>query len=205
MKVTLRLPSILCWPILLTSCTLSYVANVGEDSLKTLHLMDSHKLARSQSFILHHSSRIYLKVSSVSELSAEDAAQTPSYALESALFKRLTEIFPFTVEGKPAVSLEEAFTEAAAMQAEFLVYPYIAAYENRSSSSKETGAASSSYNSTYGVDYSVFTLVIFDVFSQQMLDSITIQSTAHLFAGRENLQDRIEAATRLAVNQISNR
>lgn len=197
-------------PLLLSAgCTANYVKNVSADALRGAHLLDSHRVQRSQEFTLHRGSKIYLKSLNYSERSSQFATPAPAYPkkqalLEQTLLKNLRVAFPQTLSGESGTNLQDAFIEASAMQAEFLFFPWFANSNDQLSTVREMSEGRGIHEDrSYGLDDSLFTLVIFDVYTQRMLDTVQVYSTAHWFASEHSLQTRLQDATRIAVQHIS--
>lgn len=171
---------------LVTACTTSYTKNVSVEAMQTLRLMDSHRLVRTQTFTLHRSSKIYLKTlgsdNDEQEETSLSAYQEKQHELEQALLESFLATFPYTLAGEPAANLQQAFAEAAALQADVLVHPYFAEPDHTSEP-----------------DDFRFTLAIFDVTSYALLEVIQVRSTGHWFAGDNNLQ----VATKVAIQNIT--
>lgn len=208
MKLIGQLPACLLTGLLLTACTANYVKNITVSSLETASLLDSHQVERSQSFALHRASKIYLQTKIYSEASVNslDAPRYPKrqVTLEQELLKNLQATFPFTVRGDFGLNLQDAFLEAATLKADFLIYSYVADHEENLNTFQEISEGRGLHEANaYGPDHSTITLVLFEVYSQKMLDTIRVNSNARWFASEKNLQNHLHTATAVAVLQLS--
>ena len=208
MKLLFGLPFLFVMVLTFASCTSSYVKNVTVSTLKSANLMDSHKVERNQTFVLHRASKIYLYSNSLSEAALNTAEAPPyprrQYRLEKELLKNLQVSFPSSIKGETGLSLQDAFIHAATQHADFLIYAYVARNDERLNTVNEISEGRGVHDSkSYGPDHSTMTLVLFDVYSQLMLDTIQVQSDARWFAGEDNTQDHLQAATAAAVMHIS--
>ena len=195
--------------IWLNSCSATYFKSVSNDTLQIAGLIDKHTITRSQSFRLHRSSKIYLKSLNFSERSIELATAAPTLPMPQAefeehLYNHLSAAFPHTFEGKPGTNLQDAFMEAMVMQADYLIYPYLARDEDQLNSYREIAEGRGVHpGKSYARDKTLFTLTIFDVYSQQMLDVLHIHSNARWLAGENNRHRYILRASQLAVRHLA--
>src|SRR5690606_37522138 len=168
MRLTFRLLVTLCWLIPLTSCTANYVKNTTVSSLEWLHLLDRHQVNRNQSFALHPASKIYIHSTSYStkaharELKAPALPRT-QYLLEKSVLVTFRSAFPFAAQGESGMSLEESFNAALEVRAEYLVYPYIAIFDDKLNTVSEISEGRGLHeDASYGPDDSTINLVVFD-------------------------------------------
>src|SRR5690606_18270966 len=138
------------------------------------------------------------------ELKAPALPRT-QYLLEKSVLVTFRSAFPFAAQGESGMSLEESFNAALEVRAEYLVYPYIAIFDDKLNTVSEISEGRGLHeDASYGPDDSTINLVVFDVYSRKMLDLVKVQSNARWFSSDDKLENYFQDVSRHAIAQLSN-
>ncbi|MEY4588279.1 MAG: hypothetical protein RL497_355 [Pseudomonadota bacterium] len=144
-------------------CTAQYSRELSRDTLAAVHLSDHYELKRQHTWVLPHSSKLYLGYPDVSLLDEDQPITRTQFQLAQKIKQKFTQQFPGCMSQMEADSLTQTFKAAQQLNAEFLLLPQLMAIS-------ENPYAEGQKEHSKG--YWQLNFRIYDVRSKKLLDTL---------------------------------
>ncbi len=172
--------------------------------MRTLNLLDRHQVVRNHSFILPQDSKLYVHLTQYSTRVFEQSGSLEKprlhLALDEALKTSINQTFPNAVYGDLGQSTDEILMNARKTQAHFLIVPSILLSQDNTSSPNQYAQAK---GEELGRDRQIIKIVIIDVYSGRILDTLRIDSKARWLSDKSPDSEFLGAATLAGIEMLS--
>lgn len=161
--------------LLLSACTTQYTAKRANEFYEGSGMGATHKISRTQNWVLNSSSQIYLAAPRTSA-GLNSQQQAIQQQLTQNLGRNLEQHFAEVKLGHSGLSFEAALEEARSNHSAYLIYPRLLGLQDRMSSVEEIDDEFYDDEKTLGFDRLALQLQIYNALTGEFLDRVNIES-----------------------------
>lgn len=172
--------------VLQSGCTASYTGYLVQNGLTSTRLMNRHALERTSGWRLPSTTRIFLARPQYPLMVEAHSSSLPRSRtqLHAALEQALAEGFPTTTVALQDLSQEEALLAAQLANSEILLFPRLLVYDDKRNHWQEISGSDDSLQAhrQLGRDRAIFQVLLLEVRTATLLDTLTVTSHQRMFA-----------------------